>query len=93
MKTKNFPKWPTLLGNFVKIFHFLVKSFWGKFYRHLVTFYCHTASGNYQCESVQELARERERVILTPKTFSERGSVCGGFTMCYSVRGSREFVC
>ena len=35
------PKLPTLFGNFckcVKIFHFLVQSFLGNFYRHWVTF-------------------------------------------------------
>ena len=47
LATINLPKSPTVLGNFckvAKIYHFLVKSFLGNFYRHLTFFSGHTVS-------------------------------------------------
>ena len=46
---KNLPKSPTFFGNFCKgfkIYHFLVKSFLGNFYRHLAIFSGHTDYDN-----------------------------------------------
>ena len=50
LATINLPKSPTFSGNFLKVsksYIFLVKSFLGNFYRHLVFFSGHTGANGH----------------------------------------------
>ena len=65
------PKWPTFLGNFLKVsksFIFLVKSFWGNFYRHLATFYwSHCRQGKFYGHSWSSLVDVDDEDPYRPK--------------------------
>ena len=72
LATINLPKSLTLLGNFckgVKIYHFLVKSFLGNFYRHLAIFFW-----SHWC------CRYNSRVILTKNCLDHLKSLPSWFS-------------
>ena len=63
LATINLPKSPTFLGIFckgVKIYHFLVKSFFGNFYRHLAIFFW----SHWMCVGACKSMRDKQSVSI-----------------------------